>query len=109
MCFAQGHNIEMLVRLKTATTRSRDKYSTTGPLHSLLLDSILNEWYAIQQIIWYIILTHSAIENKEMIVVMDATSITTNDISLSEMYHDFVKAKEIWFLMKTFDIKKNGR
>ena len=50
-----------------AAPLSRDKHSTTKPLQSLLLDSIINEWFAIQQMICYIILTYSTIENKEML------------------------------------------
>ena len=34
MCFAQGHNAVTLVRVEPATPRSRDKHSTTEPLHS---------------------------------------------------------------------------
>ena len=35
MCLAQGHNAVMLVRLEPVTLRSRVKYSTNEPLHSL--------------------------------------------------------------------------
>ena len=55
MCFAQGHNAVMLARRETAAPWSPDTHSTTEPLHSLLLDSIFNEWYVIPQMICYII------------------------------------------------------
>ena len=35
MCLAQGYNGVMPMRLEPATLQSRDKHSTTEPLHSL--------------------------------------------------------------------------
>ena len=36
MCLAQGHNAVTLARLEPATPQSRDKNSTTEPLHRVL-------------------------------------------------------------------------
>ena len=48
MCLAQGHNAVTPVRLEPATSRSRDKHSTTEPataLHSVIIwDNYLLQW-----------------------------------------------------------------